>query len=329
MEKVLVIGSNSFSGASFIDHLLGKGIMVFGCSRSAEVATDFRIYESRNRNRNFKFLQIDLNEELPEIFKLINSERIETVCNFAAQSMVAQSWDYPEDWMNTNVTSFNKLVSGLANVDFLERFLHVTTPEVYGNTSGLVNELNTFNPSTPYAVSRAAADMTVNCFHKYKNFPFIGTRASNVYGVGQQIYRIIPKTVHSILKGEKLYLDGGGLSERNFVNITDVSTANELLLRYGELGNYYHISGESQISIKDLVIKICSIMQVIPDDVIKIGPERIGKDTFYQLDSSKIKTKLKWEPKVDLSEGLEEVVSWMKLNWDTLRDVPTNYFHKK
>ena len=86
--------------------------------------------------------------------------------------MVAQSWDFPEDWMKTNVMSFSKLINKLSRIDFIEKFVHVTTPEVYGNCLGLVDEKTIKNPSTPYAISRAASDMIVDCYYKFLSFHF-------------------------------------------------------------------------------------------------------------------------------------------------------------
>ena len=129
----------------------------------------------------------------------------------------------------------------------------------------------------------------MDSYFKFFNFPFIGTRASNVYGEGQQLYRIIPKTIIKILKKQKLDLHGGGISDRNFINMDDVCSATYLLMQKGNLGEYYHISGDNLIKIKDLVAKICDMMNVKFEDTVNIIDERIGKDLSYRLDNTKIK----------------------------------------
>ena len=298
-------------------------------SRSLQPVEAMRPYAWVENSQQFKFFQIDLNEDLQELIGLIARERYKKIYNFAAQSMVGQSWDMPEDWIRTNVLSFNILINRLANFDFLERYVHVTTPEVYGNTQGFIKEDAVFNPSTPYAVSRAAADMTVNCFHNHKGFPFCGTRASNVYGPGQQLYRVIPKAVYSILSGQKMTLDGGGVSQRNFIHINDVSSATLKIMEHGKDGEYYHISGLEVISIKQLVEKICFIMGVSFEDHVVLGEERIGKDKFYKLDSKKIINKLGWRDEVDLDDGLVSVIDWAHKYWDRLKNSQPFYVHKR
>ena len=109
--------------------------------------------------------------------------------------MVGESWLNPDHWMMTNVVSTVRLHDRLRSFDFLERYVHVTTPEVYGSTEGWVREDAPFNPSTPYAVSRAAGDMSLRTYFATYGFPVVFTRAANVYGPGQQLYRIIPRTI--------------------------------------------------------------------------------------------------------------------------------------
>jgi len=155
MEKIIVIGSNSFSGASFIDHALQCGSEVVGLSRSPQAPSVFLPYRWRTREENsrFRFRQLDLNRDLPAILELIRDFRPGYVVNFAAQSMVAESWGNPEHWMMTNVVSNVMLHDKLRTCDFLEKYVHVSTPEVYGPCEGLVRENTMYNPSTPYALS--------------------------------------------------------------------------------------------------------------------------------------------------------------------------------
>ena len=237
----LVIGSNSFSGASFCGHLLKSGQEVIGTSRSDEIALPFRPYGWRALMGSFTFQKIDLNHDLDRLMNLIAVRKPRFIVNFAAQSMVGQSWDHPEDWMVTNVISTTKLFERLRHIDQLERYVHVTTPEVYGSTEGWVDEDTAFNPSTPYAVSRAAGDMSLLAYHKNYDLPMIMTRAANVYGPGQQLYRIIPRAVMTALAGRKLELHGGGVSERSFIHMDDVSAATQIAAEAGADGASYDI----------------------------------------------------------------------------------------
>lgn len=327
MSKILVLGSNSFSGSFFARYLLSKEHDLVLVSRSEQKNKIYLPYTWK-KSKNIKFFQYDINSDLDSIISLVNNNNIKFIVNFSAQSMVAQSWENPEDWMRTNVLSFSKLINKLSKIDFIEKFIHITTPEVYGNCEGLVYEDKIKDPSTPYAISRAASDMIVDSYFKFFNFPFIGTRASNVYGEGQQLYRIIPKTIIKILKKQKLDLHGGGISDRNFIYMGDVCSATYLLMQKGNLGEYYHISGDNVIKIKDLVAKICDMMNVKFEDSVNIIDERIGKDLSYKLDNTKIKS-LGWKNLVKLENGLIETIRWVKNNYEFLKGEEDNYIHKK
>lgn len=327
-KKCLIIGSNSFSGSSFVNFLLKNKFQVFGVSRSKQLNSVFLPYINCKNFKNFKFFQFDLNVDLNEITKLIIDNEIPYVVNFAAQSMVAESWKNPEHWFNTNVVSTINLHNKLRNLRFLKMYVHFSTPEVYGNCQGVVDENQVFNPSTPYAVSRASSDMSLKTFGDAYNFPFVITRASNVYGPHQQLYRIIPRTILYLITGKKLKLDGGGLSNRSFIHIDDVSDALYKIMIKGKLKNSYHISTDEYISIKSLVELICNKMEYRFEEHVDIIEERLGKDTNYFLNSDKLKNDLKWKPLIDLNKGIEKCIIWVSNNLEVLKKEPHIYKHK-
>lgn len=327
MQTIFVIGSNSFSGATFADYALKQGVRVIGTSRSAEPVDALLPYKWHGHSK-FQFHQLDLNQHLPEIMSYIQAERPAYVINFAAQSMVAESWRNPADWFMTNVVSTVKLHDELRKCDFLQRYVHVSTPEVYGSCSGFVKEDFPFNPSTPYAVSRAAADMSLRSFHAAYQFPVVTTRAANVYGPGQQLYRIIPRTILFILLGRKLQLHGGGVSTRSFIYMQDVSEATWNIMLNGTNGSTYHISTDNVISIHDLVLRICEKLGVPFDDHVEVVGERLGKDAAYHLDSTKLRSELGWKDKIGLEEGLDECIAWVRENFEILKNQPYDYIHK-
>jgi dTDP-glucose 4,6-dehydratase len=327
METVFVIGSNSFSGASFVDFALQQGVNVIGTSRSAEPINALLPYKWRDHSK-FDFHRLDLNKDIQGITDLLHAVKPKHVVNFAAQSMVGESWLSPQDWFMTNVVSTIQLHDVLRKCDFLERYVHVSTPEVYGSCSGFVDESFPFNPSTPYAVSRAAADMSLRTFHTAYNFPVVTTRAANVYGPGQQLYRIIPRTILFILLGRKLQLHGGGVSTRSFIHIDDVSDATWKIMKKGHNGDAYHISTSEVVSIRELVGYICTKLGVPFEDHVEVVGERIGKDSAYHLDSTKVRTELDWTDRVELDKGLDECIAWVKGNFDALKEQPYDYQHK-
>jgi dTDP-glucose 4,6-dehydratase len=211
---------------------------------------------------------------------------------------------------------------------FLKRYVHVTTPEVYGSTSGDVREDAPFNPSTPYAVSRAAADMSLRTYHAAYGFPVAFTRAANVYGAGQQLYRIVPRTVLNARLGRKLQLHGGGTSERSFIHVMDVADATYRIAVDGRNGETYHISTPRLISIRALVEMICAQIGVRFDDVVEVVGERLGKDAAYRLDSRKLRAELGWSDRISLESGIAETAQWVDRHLDELAKMPASYVHK-
>ena len=327
-DKFLVIGSNSFSGASFCDHLLAQQATVVGISRSPEPHRAFLPYRWSDNDQRFSFHQLDLNNDLAAIVDLLKRERPSYVVNFAAQSMVAESWANPDHWFMTNVVSSVRLHEQLRQLHFLKKYVHITTPEVYGSTEGFVREDTAFNPSTPYAVSRAAADMSLRTYHATYGFPVVFTRAANVYGPGQQLYRIIPRTILFIRLGRKIQLHGGGASERSFIHMRDVSDATLRAAREGVTGETYHISTNRIVSIRGLVEMVCAQLGARFDDCVEVVGERLGKDAAYRLDSEKIRRKLGWADHISLEQGIDDTVGWIDRFIDDLRSQPLQYAHK-
>lgn len=326
--KIAVIGSNSFSGATFAAHALAKGAEVIGISRSREPDPAFLPYRWTDAQRNFRFHALDINTDLDAILALLQRERPAHIVNFAAQSMVGQSWDFPEHWFRTNAVSTVMLQNRLRQCDFIERYVHVTTPEVYGSTDGLIKEDTRFNPSTPYAVSRAAGDMSLKLFVEAYGFPAVSTRAANVYGPGQQLYRIIPRTILFIRLGRKLSLHGGGASRRSFIHMEDVSEATWQIMLRGGIGETYHISTDRIVSIRELVEMICAKMGVDFAQAVEMSEDRLGKDAAYLLDSGKLRAETGWRDRVGLEAGIDECIAWIDRHFDTLQKQPLDYVHK-
>ena len=336
-QKFLVIGSNSFSGSHFVDGLLEKGYKVWGVSRSNQPNKLFLpyfweddiSYHFKDTCKNFSFKRIDLNKDMQELINLVDKIQPEFIVNFASQGMVAESWLNPVHWYKTNVLSQVFLHDALRKRKFLKKYVHVTTPEVYGSTDeGWIKESFDFSPSTPYAVSRAACDMHLMSFYKAYDFPVVFTRAANVYGPGQQLYRIIPRTILGALTEKGMDLHGGGKSERSFIYIKDVVDATIELTLNAPAGSSWHISTKKAISIKDLVQKICKLTNVEFNKIVNIKEERLGKDLNYLLDSSSLRKKFNWSDKISLDDGIDLTLSWLKTNIEELKKQPWDYIHK-
>jgi dTDP-glucose 4,6-dehydratase len=327
-ERFLVIGSNSFSGAYFVKYLLENGHRVLGVSRSAEPAEVMLPYKSLADQYRFTFHQIDINHQLDELVTLAKAFQTEYVVNFAAQGMVAQSWDSPQDWYQTNVVAQVGLHDQLRKLPFLKKYVHVSTPEVYGSTDGWIKERFQFAPSTPYAVSRAACDLHLMSFFQAYRFPVCFTRAANVYGPGQQLYRIVPRAMLYARLGKTLHLHGGGHSVRSFIHMSDVADATYRVALDGVPGDSYHISTLTTISIRALVDKVCQMTDTPFQRLAVVSEDRLGKDQAYLLESSKIRSELGWSDHVTLDGGLQETLAWVDANLDSLKELPADYIHK-
>ena len=334
-EKIFVIGSNSFSGSNFVTKALKKGYKVMGISRSSEPAAVFLPYKwiehlsKEQIEKDFIFRKFDLNNDLKEIIESLDSFMPDYVVNFAAQGMVAESWLNPTHWYKTNVVSQVALHDELRKRTFLKKYLHVTTPEVYGSTdSGWINEKQHFSPSTPYAVSRASCDMHLISFYKAYDFPVVFTRAANVFGPGQQLYRIIPRTILSSLTGRKMKLHGGGYSSRSFIHIDDVVRATLKLALEGKPGNTWHISTNKIISIRSLVKLICNLTNAKFEDIVEIDEERLGKDKNYLLNSESLRKEFNWNDNILLENGIMETINWVETNMEKMISMKWDYVHK-
>ncbi len=336
-EKVLVIGSNSFSGSHFVAEALRADHQVWGVSRSPEpddVFLPYRWPDPAARKPlanadNFYFQTIDLNHQLGDLIALIDRVQPSLVVNFAAQGMVAESWLNPTHWYQTNVVSQVALHDALRQKKFIKKYVHVTTPEVYGSTDGgWIREHTHFLPSTPYAVSRAACDMHLMSFQKAYGFPVVFTRAANVYGPGQQLYRIIPRAMLSARTGKPMQLHGGGYSERSFIHIRDVVSATLQLALEADPGSTWHLSTREAISIRALVERICERCGVAFSSVVEDTGERLGKDQSYLLDSTAIREHFGWSDQVSLTDGLSDTLAWLDTHLEQLKTLPWTYQHK-
>jgi dTDP-glucose 4,6-dehydratase len=330
MKKILVIGSNSFAGSDFIDYLLNKNFKVYGVSRNKEIKNEHLRYKENKKLKNFRFCKINLNirKDINKLIKIIEKKKIQHIINFAAQGMVAESWINPQDWYLTNVVSNSILIKELSKLK-IKKYLNFSTPEVYGNTTSLINEGNIFAPTTPYAISRSAQDLNLLAYYKTYNFPVVFTRAANIYGPYQQSYRIIPKVIISILTNKKIPIHGKGDTLRSFIYMPDVSRAlYKILLDKKNLGETFHISSKRFISILELTKLINKLMNVKNTNTYHVK-ERDGKDLKYTLNSNKIRNYYSWSEKTNLEDGITNTINWIKKNLNYFKKASLKYSHKK
>lgn len=326
---VAVLGANSFSGQDFVDLLLDDPrYRVVGISRSPERSPLFLKYRARADLSRYVYHPLDMNRQFDELAQVLDAERPAAIVNFAAQSEVAPSWDHPEHWFETNTVALAKLVNHLRRQNYLQRYVHISSPEVYGTCTGRVTEDAPLNPSTPYAASKAAADLLLATYRKQFEFPVMWVRATNVYGAGQQLFKIIPRSAIYALTGRTIELHGGGRAVKSYIHIRDVSRGELAILERGELGHIYHLSPDAGSSVHDIVAKVCGLVGVDFAVAVKTVDERPGQDAAYVIDSTRARTQFGWRPTIKLDEGLKDVVEWVRSNLDEIRHLPLNYEHR-
>lgn len=327
-DRFAVLGSNSFAGAAFVARALADGAEVVGFNRSAEGSDIFLPYKSSPNRDRYTFYQADVNHDLEKITDVLERFRPQVVVDFAGQGMVAESWQDPAQWYTTNIVAKVRLHDRLRKYEWLQRFIRISTPEVYGSQDSVMAESFQYLPSTPYAVSHAAIDMSLRAFHQNYAFPVVFTRYANFYGPGQQLYRIVPRTIIYALTGRKLQLHGGGTAVRAFIAAEDVAEGIMRAAVGGVPGEIYHFSSDRFMTIREVVEIICERVGVPFGDMVEVAADRAGKDQAYLMDSAKARTQLGWSEATSFEQGVDATIRWVRDNLDEIQRLPLNYIHK-
>jgi dTDP-glucose 4,6-dehydratase len=327
--RVAVLGSSSFAGSDFVDLLLDANRdEVLGIGRSPQKVPAFLSYARRQQD-HFTYRQLDLNDDLDEICATLDAFAPEYVVNFAAQGDDAASWDHPQDFFRTNCVALAALIDRLKSRPYLHRFLQVSSSGVYGNSAKPITEQSRIEPQSPYGVSKAASDMLLLAYHQHFGFPVQIVRPPNVYGPHQQLFRIIPKTIMMLKRGEIVELHGGGNAVRSYLYVRDLSCAMMKILANGATGEAYNVSPDEMNAIRDIVALICRLMGKDVRSCTRDVEDRRGQRSAQALDSTKIRRELGWKPEVSLRSGIEKVLEWIERDWDALAGQPVAYAHKR
>lgn len=301
---------------------------VIGINRSDEYADFFLPYKRNNNVGNFRFHKMNLNDDMPDILDLFDREKPEVIINFAAQGEVGTSWKYPLQWFKTNCMAMANLADNLKDREYLKRYVHISTPEVYGSSEERKEDPTYYNPSTPYAASKAACDLFLLTLVKQYGFPLVMIRSTNVYGPGQQLYRIIPRSIIYLKQGKTIQLHGGGKAVKSFIHIQDVCKGILKAIDSKRKGEIFHLGIEKGYSVKEVVEKICLFMDHDFSKVTEMVEERPGQDSRYIINSNKANDELGWNPSVDFDDGLKEVITWVEENWNDIKKEPLEYVYK-
>jgi dTDP-glucose 4,6-dehydratase len=319
--RLLVTGGLGFIGSNFIRYVLSKHgeVEVVNLDKMG-MGSNPKNLEDLEGDERYRFVKGDLLD-----FDLLSRlvREVDAVVNFAAETHVDRSIANPRAFLESNtVGTFNLLEAARLNNPRL-RIVHVSTDEVYSDILvGSYKEEDRLKPSSPYAASKAAADMFCLAYHRTYGLDVVVTRCTNNFGPYQFPEKLIPKTIIRASLGMKVPIYGTGRNVRDWIYVLDHCEALDLVLERGRSGEIYNISSGDELDNLTLVKKILRIMGK-DEGLIEFVEDRPGHDVRYSLDSSKIRRELGWRPRRSLEEALKETVEWYLKNewwWRPLAD---------
>ena len=316
MHTILVTGGLGFIGSNLIKILLRQKFIVINVDK---VSYSSNFYNTKNfsNNRNYKFIKCDLRNK-KKIKNIFNKFKPNCVFNLAAETHVDRSIDSPKNFIDSNIYgTFNLLecFKKYSNSFKKTKLIHISTDEVYGDVlKGRSKEIDTYKPSSPYAASKAASDHLVYSYVRTFKIPAIITNCSNNYGPRQHPEKLIPKLIYNILNNKSLPIYGKGRNSREWIFVDDHCDALIKIYKKGKLGEFYNIGSNYNIDNLNVVKKLLTVakkkISLGQKVKIKFVKDRPGHDMRYAINSSKLKNKLKWKPKVNFAKGLEKTFLW-------------------
>lgn len=318
MNTILVTGGCGFIGSHFIKLYLKNH------SDVKIINLDKLTYAGRRENvseldgkPNYEFVQGDICD-----FSLVSSilKKAKSVIHFAAETHVDRSIDNPDDFLRTNVMGTRSLLEA-AIQNKTERFLHISTDEVYGSLkTGDAKEGDPLKPNSPYSAAKASSDLFVRSYGKTYGLPVIITRSSNNFGPNQFPEKVIPLFITNLMEGKKVPLYGDGQNRRDWIYVEDNCRGVELVFDKAKPGEIYNIGIGKDISNLELTHALLKEMGFGQEKINPVA-DRPGHDFRYSLDISKLKS-LGFSPKWTFEQGLRETVRWYKENqnwWTPLK----------
>ena len=316
MHKILVTGGLGFIGSNLIKILLKEKFIVINIDKIS-YSSNFYNTKDFSNNKNYKFIKCDLKNS-KKISNIFNKFKPNCIFNLAAETHVDRSIDGPKNFIDSNINGTFSLLESFkkySNSFKKTKLIHVSTDEVYGDVlRGRSREVDAYKPSSPYSASKAASDHLVYSYVRTFNIPAIVTNCSNNYGPRQHPEKLIPKLIYNILKNKRLPIYGKGKNSREWIFVDDHCDALLKIYKKGKLGEFYNIGSNFNINNLQVVKKLLSVakkkINLGKKVKIKFVKDRPGHDMRYAINSSKLKNKLRWKPKISFSKGLEKTFLW-------------------
>jgi len=328
MRRLLVTGGAGFIGSNFIRMVLSEQPDCFIANLDKlTYAGNLENLAGFLDHPNHKFIKGDICDgQLIE--KIIDQHRIDAVINFAAESHVDRSITGPKVFIQTNVTGTLTLLEAVRDKK-LERFIQVSTDEVYGSLGpqGKFAEETPLSPNSPYSASKAAADHLVKAFGHTWGVKYNITRCSNNYGPYQFPEKLIPLMINNALNDKELPVYGDGLYVRDWLYVYDHCTAIWKVLTEAPPGEIYNIGGCNEKTNLEVISLILERLGK-PKSLIKHVTDRPGHDRRYAIDAAKIMTELDWRPSVSFEQGIAKTIDWYLASRDWLGNVVSGDYQK-
>jgi dTDP-glucose 4,6-dehydratase len=317
--RLLVTGGAGFIGSNFIHFILTKypsytitnlDLLTYAGSKDNLTGLE--------GNSRYTFVHGSIcDKEL--VASLVRAS--DAVINFAAESHVDRSIEDPDSFIQTNIVGTYTLLDATLK-NGMKRFHHISTDEVYGQLSATdkpFSEKNTYDPRSPYSASKASSDHLVRAYFHTYGLPVTISNCSNNYGPYHFPEKLIPLAITNILRNKKVPIYGDGSQIRDWLHVKDHCRAIDIILHNGKLGETYCLGGNTELSNKELLHKILTLMGK-GEEVLEYVQDRPGHDRRYAIDFSKIKNELGWTPTIEILSGLQETIVWYKNNrpwWET------------
>ena len=321
--KLLVTGGAGFIGSNFIHYMIHKypDYHIINYDKLT-YAGNLENLVSIQESKRYTFIKGDINnQELIE--HVVNTNEVDVIVNFAAESHVDRSIKNSSEFIITNILGTQKLLDVARNNSL--RFIQISTDEVYGTLgpTGYFTEDTPLSPNSPYSASKASADFIVRSYHETFGLNTNITRCSNNYGPFQFPEKLIPLMIINALKGKPLPVYGDGKNIRDWLHVKDHCSAIDLVIHKGKPGEVYNIGGNNEKTNIEIVNYIVKALRV-PKDLITFVQDRLGHDYRYAIDSRKIQNELGWKPIYSFEAGIKETISWYLNHSDWWEKIKTD-----
>eukprot|EP00759_Apiculatamorpha_spiralis_P040248 PhF_6_TR38888/c0_g1_i1/m.58167/K12450/RHM; UDP-glucose 4,6-dehydratase len=310
LRNLLVTGGCGFIGSNFLNYFARQHpeVKIFNLDKLDYCANEKSV-EVRE-NPNYVFIRGDIcNTDL--VMHIFTSHDIDTVLHFAAQSHVDNSFGNSMTFTRSNVLGTHNLLECARVYGKIEKFIHVSTDEVYGEVDESQGEEAVLNPTNPYAATKAAAEFIVKSYAMSFHLPCVITRGNNVYGPYQYPEKVIPRFCMLLHEGEKMTIQGSGNNTRTFIHAFDVARAFTMIVEKGILGEIYNIGTRDEHSVKEIANRLAALIKPSApiDSLVTYIPDREFNDMRYDINSTKL-SDLGWRQEIDFETGLKQTAEW-------------------